>query len=112
MSERAARVLTWPSGKLRGIKQHFSGLTPHQKWKSVIGSADFILKLLGINVLSDCKRNWRTPIAGICALQYKVLVLYTIWYYWDENKITSVQGLTMLSLDAAVTCDFGTNMES
>lgn len=104
MRARVPQMLIWPFEKLRGIKQHFSELSPQRKWKLIIIVTDTIMALVGVNLLSDCKRNWRTPIAGICALQYKSLALYTIWYYWNENKITSVQGLTMLSMDISVTC--------
>lgn len=102
MGDRIRGVFSWPSRKMQEMQKHFSNLTPYQHWKLVTRTVGFLLSLIGINIFSDCKRNWQTAIAGLCSVQYKTLATYTIWYYWNENKITSVQGLTVLTLDVAV----------
>lgn len=84
-------LVGWPLKKYREIKRHVSNLTPYKKWKLVAVAVDFILRLVGIHVMSDCKRNWRTLISVVLGVQFAAFLFYTVWYYWDESKITSIQ---------------------
>lgn len=73
-------------------------LTPYGKWRLVHDTVDFLLRLIGDHVVTDCKRNWLTPGVGLCVLQYSSLTLYTAIYYWDTNKVTSIQPLTIMAI--------------
>lgn len=98
MLQRVAQILALPGKTYRRMRKNVSKRTPHQKWKIVRDTCDYLLRLLGIHHLYDCKRNWRTPLCGLCAAQYTAFSLYTACYYWKENKISSIQPLTAMAL--------------
>lgn len=104
-------VFTWPGRKYRSMQRSYVILTPYGKWRLVRDTVDFLLRLVGDHVVSDCKRNWLTPLAGLCALQYSFLTLYTAIYYWDKNKVTSIQPLTIMAIMIPVVlcCDMNPN---
>lgn len=91
-------VLMWPISKWREVTLNVSKRTPLQKWCLVRDFCDSLVRILGVNVLNDCKRNWRTPLAGFCAIQYAIFTLYTAWFYWNENKITSIQPFSVTAM--------------
>lgn len=95
---RIGKVLMWPREKFRATQQSVSDLTPYQKWNVVRRMCDFSLRLVGIHVVSDCEINWLTPVAGLCSLQYALLSIYTAWYYWNENRISSIQPQVIMAI--------------
>lgn len=91
-------VLMWPISKWREVTLNVSKRTPLQKWSLVRDFCDFLLTILGVNVLNDCSRNWLTPLAGFCAIQFTAFLFYTAWYYWNENKINSIQPFSVTAM--------------
>lgn len=98
MFDQIRQLLMKPRNKFRSIQQYLLVATPFEKFELVRNTTIFFAELLGVNVFSDCKRNWRTPIAGLCSLQFAGLLIFTAWYYWDENKITSIQPLAIVAI--------------
>lgn len=92
------QMLMRSRNKFRNIQRYFQNATPFWKFELVRIATNSILEFLGLNVLSDCKRNWRTPFAGLCAFQYACLTFFTARYYWNENKITSIQPFTIMAV--------------
>lgn len=93
---RKAMAMTMPLDKILQIKQDVLDLTPSKKSDLQRRAVDFILRTIGIHVLSDCKRNVLTLLPILQALQYVVLGGYTGYYYWSENKITAITPLMEL----------------
>lgn len=54
--------------------------------------------IVGIRVLNDCVNNCLTPISGLIVCEQLLLTICTMWFYWDENKITAIQPLTIVAL--------------
>lgn len=76
--------------------------TPHQKWKLVFNFCETILSLIGINVMTDCTRSWRSSFTAITAAAYFSICYYTGWYYWNENKISAIQSFALLPIAVPV----------
>lgn len=98
MSSTILKLLLWPRHQCRKIQLDFLNLTPYKKINVVLKMAKLVFGLAGLEVLRDCTRNWRTPFVGLGSGQYALLTFYTAWYYWDDNKITSIQPFSIMAI--------------
>lgn len=80
---------------LRELRKRIDALTPYKKWELLYSSANSMMTVLGINTANDCTRNWRTPISMIVFFFLISCQLCTMWKYWQENKITAIEPLTV-----------------
>lgn len=94
--EQIKKVFTWPSREYQKMRKCFFEMTPFQKWKLLLDTREFILKLLGINLGNEWEINWRTPIVGIVSAEYGLLTFYTAHFFWNDNKITAVQPFVIM----------------
>lgn len=83
---------------LEGVRQTLKSGTPYQKWKLVFNFTEMILWIIGVNVMTDCTRNWRSSFAGIGAAMYFSICGYTVWFYWSENKMSAIQCFALLPI--------------
>lgn len=64
------------------------------------------LKPIGINVTTNCRVTWTAYLCAITAFQQSLLGLYTAYYYWDTNKLSSMQPLAILAITIPVISTF------
>lgn len=102
MSKSFRTFLSRPRNVVDRIRKGFEQKTPFEKVELVRKPVSLILEIIGINVLSDCKRNWRTPICAVTALQVSCLLFYTMQFYWAENKITALQPFAISAMAISV----------
>lgn len=88
--------------KINKVRKRIGASNPHQKWKLIHFCADKPLTLIGLNVLNDCTRNWRSPLGGIAAVGAFAIQAYSLWFYWHENKITALQSFAIFAMVAQV----------
>lgn len=91
-------ILNWPVKKYSNTHQNVKNLTPYKKWEIVWKLGKFATNVMGLHVLDNCERNWLTPIGPCLGAEQIILTLYTMWYYWSENKVTAIQPLTIMAI--------------
>lgn len=60
------------------------------------------LNPLGIRVCQDCKVYWLSFACAFFGVQHLLLSFYTIYYYWDKNRISSIQPLAVMAVSVPV----------
>lgn len=97
MSQLIQSIFNWPGNKLKEFVLHLNALTPFKKWEIMYKIGRTVLNTLGIRVLDDCVINWLTPLGIVIGAEQTTLTLYTMWFYWNENRITAIQPLTIIA---------------
>lgn len=91
-------IILWPRAQFRELQSKFERKTPFQKFEVMRGATDTLLRLTGINLLSDCAWSWLVLSTIILTIQFFVFSFYTTYYYWNENKISAIQIYSILGL--------------
>lgn len=66
--------------------------------KLCVKICDGILRAIGINVASDCRVYWFSFSSAFLISQHIILTFYTIYYYWDKNKLSSLQPVAISAI--------------
>lgn len=96
--------------KMREAHRKFLGLTPQKRWFSLFSVCRFVLNGIGIRVLDDCERNWLTPLGAFIGIEQALLTIYTMYYYWDVNKITAIQAISLEAIAIPVSMKIKLNI--
>lgn len=88
----------WPRNKYREILRNVAKWTPYEKWEIVWKLGNSTSILLGVYTWDDCRWTWRTLLPLFLGIEVGSLSLYTIFYYWNENKISAIQPLSLLAI--------------
>lgn len=90
------------SGPWKKLKTKFDSLTPQEIAFLCIRLLAYILRPLGVHVLTDCHTLWLSNVAYFVIMQHSVLFIYTVQYYWKDNKLSSMQPIPALGVSITV----------
>lgn len=74
--------------KWNKTEKKYDNLTPYQCGCLDIKILNYILRIVGNNVASDCHVYFRSSTGGIAIAQHFISTFYTMYYYWDKIKVT------------------------
>lgn len=57
---------------------------------------------IGVNAGTDCRVYWLSYMCTAFSVEHVLLCLYAATYYWDTNKVSSIQGLCLLGITIPV----------
>lgn len=92
---------SWPKNRVSSFFDDIKRMTPKQKALLVVKSCRVLCDAVGLRFLSDLKVFWLSYCAGIMAVTYIILAIYTVAYYTHHNnfshgiKATCVVGIAI-----------------
>lgn len=57
---------------------------------------------LGMDCVNKCKIYWKTFIIAVFVLQHCIFTVYTAFYYWNINKLSVLQPMTVFAISMPV----------
>lgn len=84
------------------LRARFRAFTPYEKWKLIHFCGDKTFNLIGVNVMNDCTLSWRTLIPGLAVAIMFLAQMYTLWLYWNINKISAIQSMSVSAMQVQV----------
>lgn len=57
---------------------------------------------LGIRASTDCHVYWLSYVCAFFMTEHSLTSLYTVYYYWNINRISSIQPFTILAVSVPV----------
>lgn len=80
------------------LKNKYSNLTPRELALLCIKITDKISKTYGNHIAGNCQFNLFSYFIFYLAIQHILCSIYTAYYYWNLNKISSLQPFTLFAL--------------
>lgn len=93
------------SEKYSSLKNEFESLTARKLSVLMMKVSAFPLNLVGIRVLVDCRVTAYSFMAASFIVLHNILCFYTAYYYWNDNKVSSVQPFAVAAISIPVISD-------
>lgn len=88
--------------KLNYLRNKYKSLTPQSFALHCVEIVDRMGKIIGITLASDCRVTIYSYTTLYLAVQHNAFSVYTAWYFWNENRISSLQPFTLFAIAVPV----------